>query len=55
MMKCEICLAESNIIYATRKNGLICNICHWKLYDSDEEKLKQELEKIEMMKKYGVL
>lgn len=54
-MICNTCGAESNIIYATRKNGLICNNCHWKIYNSDEEKLKQELEKIEMMKKYGVI
>lgn len=53
-MICNLCGQESNIIYATRKNNLICNICYWKLYNSKELKKEKELKKIEMYKRYGL-
>jgi len=45
-MKCD---KESNIIYATRKYGLICGECERKMNDN---KLKEKEEILKMNRKY---
>lgn len=53
-MKCELCDEESNIIYATRKYGLICGDCMHKTRNSKEEKLKEKEEMLRMYRRYGL-
>lgn len=53
-MRCELCDEESNVIYATRKYGLICGDCRYKMRNSEEEKLKEKEKMLRMYKKYGI-
>ena len=53
-MLCERCNHRSSVIYATGKYGLICAKCMSEINDSDDEKLRQHQEKLEMYKKYGL-
>lgn len=53
-MICEMCSNESNVIYATSKYGLICIKCMSKIKNSDDEKIRQYQEKLEMYKRYGL-
>lgn len=53
-MRCELCDKKSNVIYATRKYGLICNECEHKMKNSKEDKLKEKEKILEMYKRYGI-
>ena len=53
-MKCELCNKKSNIIYATRKYGLICGECERKINNDKKGKLKKKEEMLKMYRKYGL-
>lgn len=52
-MICEICGAESNVIYVMRKEGFICDKCARKIRNSKEKKLQRYEKRLKMYKKYG--
>lgn len=53
-MRCELCDKESNVIYATRKYGLICGECNRKMRNTKEDKLKEKEEMLKIYKRYGI-